>query len=202
MKKVLIGGLAIFLLLKLSGSDSELQPKNPNDPSELFEEETIFVSGENKSKEKVRVVHFVQDDAQDYMVSKIYILKYVQSNDIYPFVTAMVKRYNMNSIVNCIEYGNDNLQFLTVTCPVKMMPYVDDFIKMVDVNIEIDGKVPGDIIKGTGITRAVYRPKYRSGQILIDMIVNSFVNNGPYSSLYGYDANSNQIYWKDNTTNT
>ena len=42
MKKVLIGGLAIFLLLKLSGSDSELQPKNPNDPSELFEEESHY----------------------------------------------------------------------------------------------------------------------------------------------------------------
>lgn len=149
-----------------------------------------------------KMIRFVQDDAQDYMVSKIYVLKYVQSNDITPFLNSIVKRYNMNSVVNCIEYGNQNEQILTVTCPIKMMPYVDDFIQKVDINIEIDGKVPGDIIKGTGITRAVYQPKYRSGQILVDIIVNAFINNGPYSSVYGFDQNSNQIYWKDNTTNT
>ena len=69
----------------------------------------------------------------------------------------------MNSTVNCVEYGADNAQMLTVTCPVEMMPYVDDFIAKADRNVLIDGKVPGDIVKGTGITRAVYRPKYRSG---------------------------------------
>ncbi len=200
MKKSILGILAMVSIINLQAET--VKKEDPDDPMYVFEEETLEVQPETPKQEKVRTLHFVQDDAQDYMVSKIYVLKYVQSNDIYPFVTAMVKRYNMNSIVNCIEYGNDNLQFLTVTCPVKMMPYVDEFIKMVDIDIEIDGKVPGDIIKGTGITRAVYQPKYRSGQILVDMIVNSFVNNGPYSSLYGYDANSNQIYWKDNTTNT
>ena len=150
-----------------------------------------------------RTLHFVQDDAQDYMVSKIYILKYAQSNDVTPFVTGMVKRYNMNSVVNCIEYPRDgNQQILTVTCPVGMMPYVDDFIKKVDRPVEIEGKVPGEIIRGTGITRAVYRPKYRSGQILVNLIVNAFINAGPYGSVYGWDQNSNQIYWKDNTSNT
>jgi hypothetical protein len=202
MKKFLIVGAAVLLLGGYVFADEKTEDKNLHDPTGLFQEEAKIIDAEQIDGKKVRTLHFVQDDAQDYMVSKIYILKYVQSNDIYPFVTAMVKRYNMNSVVNCIEYGNDNLQFLTVSCPVKMMPYVDEFIKMVDINIEIDGKVPGDIIKGTGITRAVYTPKYRSGQILVDLIVNSFVNNGPYSSLYGYDANSNQIYWKDNTTNT
>ncbi|MDD3155216.1 MAG: hypothetical protein PHS41_10140 [Victivallaceae bacterium] len=151
---------------------------------------------------ETKQLRFVQDDAQDYMVSKIYVLKYVQSNDINPFVSSIVKRYNMNSIVNCIEYGNQNEQILTVTCPVGMMPYVDDFIAKVDRPIKVDGRTPGDIIKGTGITRAVYQPQYRSGQILVNLVVNAFINAGPYGSVYGYDANSNQIYWKDNTTNT
>ena len=149
-----------------------------------------------------RTVHFVQDDAQDYMVSKIYVLRYVQSNDVMPFVMSMVKRYNMNSVANCIEYGPDNQQYLTVTCPVGMMPYVDDFVAKADRDIRIDGKVPGDIIRGTGITRAVYRPKYRSGQVLVNIIVNAILNAGPYGSVYGWDQNSNQIYWKDNTSNT
>ncbi len=156
----------------------------------------------NADPATTRTLRFVQDDAQDYMVSKIYTLKYVQANDITPFVLGIVMRYNMNSIVNCIEYGPDNTQLLTVTCPVQMMPYVDDFIAKVDRNIEIDGKVPGDIIKGTGITRAVYRPKYRSGQNLLNVLVNSVIGEGPWGSVYAWDANSNQIYWKDNSSNT
>ena len=150
----------------------------------------------------IRQLRFVQDDAQDYMVSKIYKLKYVQANDITPFVMGIVMRYNMNSSVGCIEYGANNAQMLTVTCPVKMMPYVDDFISKVDRNIKIDGKVPGDIIKGTGITRAVYQPKYRSGQEMLNILVETVIGEGPYSSVYAWDKNSNQIYWKDNTSNT
>ena len=149
-----------------------------------------------------RTLRFVQDDAQDYMVSKIYRLKYVQSNDIAPFVQGMVMRYNMNSSVGSIEYGADNAQMLTVSCPGKMIPYVDDFIRKVDRNIKIQGKTPDDVIRGTGITRAVYRPKYRSGQAVLNVLVNSVIGEGPYGSVYAWDANSNQIYWKDNSSNT
>ena len=159
----------------------------------------VALHGDEPGTRKLR---FVQDDAQDYMVSKIYHLKYVQSNDVTPFLLGIVKRYNMNSSVNNIEYGADNTQLLTVTCPVKMMPYVDEFISKIDRNITIDGKVPGDIIKGTGITRAVYRPKYRSGQNMLNVLVNSIIGEGPYGSVYAWDQNSNQIYWKDNSSNT
>jgi len=163
---------------------------------------TAAAAGMLADEQNVRTLRFVQDDAQDRMVSKIYTLKYVQSNDITPFLMAAVKRYNINSSVNCIEYGNNNQQFLTVTCPIKMMPYVDDFIRKADREVKIDGRVPGEIIRGTGITRAVYRPKYRSGQTLVNIIVNAAVGEGAYSSVYGYDQNSNQIYWKDNSSNT
>ena len=149
-----------------------------------------------------QTLRFVQDDAQDYMVSKIYRLKYIQANDITPFVMGIVMRYNMNSTVSCVEYGADNAQMLTVTCPVEMMPYVDDFIAKADRDIRLDGKVPGDIVKGTGITRAVYRPKYRSGQALLNVLVDSVIGEGVYGSVYAWDRNSNQIYWKDNSSNT
>lgn len=150
---------------------------------------------------QIRKIRLIQDDAQDYMVSKIYPLKYAQANDLIPFVSGMVLRYNNNSAVNSIEYGN-NQQYLTVTCPVKMMPYVDDFVAKADRDIKVDGRTPGDIIRGTGITRAVYRPKYRSGQVLLDVLVNSVIGAGPQDSLYAWDANSNQIYWKDNSSNS
>ena len=147
-------------------------------------------------------LRLVQDDAQDYMVSKVYVLKYVQANDIYPFVQGIVKRYNNNSAVNCIEFGDQNEQILTVSCPEGMMPYVDEFVAKADRDVTVDGRVPGDIIRGTGITRMVYTPKYRSGQTLVNIIVNAFINAGPYGSVYAYDANSNQIYWKDNSSNS
>ena len=149
----------------------------------------------------VQKVHFIQDDAQDYMVSKLYKLKYAQANDLVPFVSGMVMRYNINSSANTI-LGANNEQILTVTCPVEMMPYVDDFVAKVDRNIQIGGKTPGDIIRGTGITRAVYQPKYRSGEGLVNVLVNSVIGTGPAGAVYAYDQNSNQIYWKDNSSNT
>ena len=162
-----------------------------------------LLSAQSQDETKgIRKIHLIQDDAQDYMVSKIYKLKYAQSNDLAPFVTGMVMRYNMNSSVSSIEYGANNTQLLTVTCPVEMMPCVDDFIAKADRNIKLSGKEPGEIVKGTGITRAVYRPKYRSGQNLLNVLVNSVIGEGPYSSVYAWDANSNQIYWKDNAANT
>ena len=53
----------------------------------------------------------------------------------------------MNSSVSDIGYGANNSQMLTVTCPVKLMPYVDDFVKKIDRDIKIDGKQPDEIIK-------------------------------------------------------
>ena len=88
-------------------------------------------------EQETRTLRLVQDDAQDRMVSKIYTLKYTQSNDILPFLLGAIKRYNINSSANCIEYGNNNQQFLTVTCPVKMMPDVDDFIRKADMQVRV-----------------------------------------------------------------
>lgn len=155
-----------------------------------------------EAEKNIRKLHFVQDDAQDYMVSKLYHLQYAQSNDLLPFVQGMIMRYNTNSSANCITYGADNKQLLAVTCPVKMMPYVDEFVRLADRPIRLDGKVPGEIIQGTGITRAVYRPKYRSGENILNVLVNSVIGEGPWSSVYAWDRNSNQIYWKDNSSNT
>ena len=129
---------------------------------------TAAAQNADNVKPGVQKLRFIQDDAQDRMVSKVYRLKYVQSNDVTPFLLGIVKRYNMNSSVNCIEYGADNTQLLTVTCPVRMMPYVDDFIRKIDRDIKVDGRTPADVIRGTGITRAVYRPKFRSGQNMLN----------------------------------
>jgi len=153
------------------------------------------------AERNVQTLHLIQDDAQDYMVSKVYRLKYVQANDLVPFVLGMVMRYNVNSSANTILGGN-NEQLLTVSCPEEMMPYVDDFVRKADRNVKISGKTPHDVISGTGITRAVYQPRYRSGQGLINVLINSVIGTGPAGAVYAYDQNSNQIYWKDNSSNT
>ena len=68
-----------------------------------------LLSGADEEEPGEQTLRFVQDDAQDYMVSKIYVLKYVQSNDVTPFVQSIVKRYNMNSVVGCIKYGDQQI---------------------------------------------------------------------------------------------
>ena len=205
LQPLLLGGFFLSAFAPFPAQGQEILEEEEQETYSSFYESSFLPqsnTANSSGNTAVRKLRFVQDDAQDYMVSKIYRLKYIQANDITPFVLGIVKRYNMNSSADCIEYGPNNEQMLTVTCPVGMMPYVDDFIEKADRNVEIDGKVPGDIIKGTGITRAVYRPLYRSGQNLLNVLVNSVVGEGPYGSVYAWDANSNQIYWKDNSSNT
>ena len=50
----------------------------------------LLVSPLMAEENAARTLRFVQDDAQDYMVSKIYTLKYVQANDMTPFVMGIV----------------------------------------------------------------------------------------------------------------
>ena len=154
---------------------------------------TVLLAALGAGASTVQKVHLIQDDAQDYMVSKIYKLKYMQANDLVPFVLGMVMRYNMNSSADTV-LGANNEQLLTVTCPEEMMPYVDDFVNKVDRDIKIAGKQPGDMITGTGITRAVYQPRYRSGEGLVNVLVNSVIGTGPAGAVYAFDRNSNQIY--------
>ena len=37
---------------------------------------------------------------------------------------------------------------------------------------------------------------------MLNVLVNSIIGEGPAGSVYAWDANSNQIYWKDNSSNT
>ena len=92
----------------------------------------------------VQKIHLVQDDAQDYMVSKIYPLKYVQANDLVPFVLGIVMRCNINSTANCVVLSN-NAQWLTVTCPEIIIPCVDDFVAKADRNIPLANKGKNEI---------------------------------------------------------
>ena len=57
------------------------------------------------NREKTRKIRFIEDDAQEYMLSKVYTLKHIKANDIVPFVLGAVKRYSNNSKVDRINYS-------------------------------------------------------------------------------------------------
>ena len=161
---------------------------------------------------KTQTLRLVQDDAQDYMVTKVYSLKYIKANDIVPFVLGAVMRYSTNSKVDRINYAAAKQQWLAVTTPVAMMPYVDDMVAKMDRPSKIKD-VNGSIVQGTGITRYVYNPKWRSSQDMVTLMVKAGIpadasgydysydsednSAGKYDGRVLYDSASNLIYWKD-----
>ena len=113
---------------------------------------------------ETRTIRLIQDDAQEYMISKVYELKYLKANDVAPFVLGVVKRNNTQSTVNRINYRAGDEQLLTVSCPVRMMPYVDDLIAKLDRPARVAGGGE-DPIRGTGITRNLYPARFRSARV-------------------------------------
>ncbi len=126
---------------------------------------------------ETRTIRLIQDDAQEYMISKVYELKYLKANDVAPFVLGVVKRNNTQSTVNRINYRAGDEQLLTVSCPVRMMPYVDDLIAKLDRPARVAGGGE-DPIRGTGITRNLYPARFRSARIMVDVMTGTGINGG------------------------
>lgn len=145
-------------------------------------------------EDKIQKVRFIEDDAQNYMTSKIYTLKHQKANDIVPFVLGAVKRYAKNSTADRINYSAGKQQLVAVTCPVQLIPYIDELIAKLDR--------PGTVIAGTGITRNVYIPQWRPGEKLVNLMVKTGISanaseGANQDAVVAYDAPTNQIYWKD-----
>jgi type II secretory pathway component GspD/PulD (secretin) len=143
--------------------------------------------------EKVKKLEYLQDDAQEPFVSKVYTLKNVQAVDITPFILGAVKRYNTNSTVERLNYFEGKKQFLVVSTPPAMMAHVDLIVN----NLDIPGGVPdaaGSVIDGTGIFRYAYLPKHRSTDVMVAAL-NAGVKTG--DGIVYRDPASNLIYWKD-----
>lgn len=158
-----------------------------------------------KSDPKVQKIRFIEDDAQNYMVSKVYELKNLKAVDAVPFILGSVKRYSANSHVDRINYSAAGKQWVVVTTPIEMMPYVDDMIAKMDRNVAAKD-VNGSIVDGTGITRYVYKPQWRSSQEMVNIMTKTGISSDAatdaankinYDARVIYDAPSNLIYWKD-----
>ncbi len=148
----------------------------------------------------VQKIRFVEDDAQNYMVSKIYELKNQKANDIVPFVLGAVKRYAKNGSADRINYAAGNQQLVAVSCPVPLMPYIDDMIAKLD---RPGTKGPdGSGIDGTGIVRSVYTPVWRSGEAMMNVMIKAGIPSNAteganQDATVAFDAATNLIYWKD-----
>ena len=150
------------------------------------------VFAEEQPGEKPRLLHLLQDDAQEPMVTRIFELKNVSAGDLTPFVLGLVKRYNTNSAVDRLKYGYGKKQFLIVTTPSKMMKCIEEIIPKLD---HAGGKLDpsGSIVAGTGIARFTYQPRFRSSEEMVN-ISNRLIRAAGYAFR---DSSSNLIYWKD-----
>lgn len=148
----------------------------------------------------VQKIRFVEDDAQNYMTSNIYELKYQKANDIVPFVLGAVRRYANNGSADRINYAAGNRQLITVSCPPPLIPYIDDMIAKLD---RPGTKGPdGSGIAGTGITRSVYVPTYRSTAQMVEIMIKTGIPSNAteganQDAVVAYDSATNLIYWKD-----
>lgn len=141
-----------------------------------------------------RTILFRQNDAQNYMVTKVFELKHLKANDLTPFILGAVKRYDPQSGVDRLNYKSGNRQYLIVTTGQAMMPFVDEMVAKMDrPGIESSG---GSLLEGSGITRSIYRPRYRNSEKLVELIVNAGINQNKDGAIFR-DSNSGIIYWKD-----
>ncbi len=152
-----------------------------------------------KIKGNVQRIRFVEDDAQNYMVSKVYELKHQKANDIVPFILGSIKRYAKNGSADRINYSAGNKQFVAVSCPVPLMPYIDDMIAKLDRDVK--GK-DGSGIDGTGIIRSVYTPQYRGTEKMMEIMIKAGIPSNAteganQDAVVAFDSATNRIYWKD-----
>jgi len=149
---------------------------------------------------KVQKIRFVEDDAQNYMVSKIFELKHQKANDLIPFILGAVKRYATNSSVDRINYKRTKKQYIVVNCPVPMMPYIDDMVAKLDRPGEKGRNGSG--IQGTGIIRRIYTPIHRSSERMMKIMIkagipSNAVEGRKQDAVVSFDKPTNRIFWKD-----
>ena len=148
----------------------------------------------------VQKIRFVEDDAQNYMVSKIYELKHQKANDLVPFLLGAIKRYAKNGSADRINYKAGGKQLVAVSCPSPLMPYIDDMVAKLDRPVA-KGK-DGSGIDGTGIVRSVYKPQYRTGETMVNVMIKAGIPSNAteganQDAVVMLDAHTGLIYWKD-----
>ncbi len=145
--------------------------------------------------EKVQKITFMQDDAQNNMVSKFYELKHTKAADLAPFVKSAVIRFDPVSTVGRLEDQANDRQLLIVTTPQDMMPYIDEMITALDRPGAMNEF--GTNIAGTGIAYGTYKPQFRAASSMKRIIVGGQVASSVLDSRVRLDRKTNMFYFKD-----
>lgn len=143
-------------------------------------------------EEEVRTIRLKQDDAQVYFASKLYELKHVRATDVLPYVNSAVLRYNANSTIRRVKYGEGGGEALLVSTGREFLPYVDDLIAKIDRPGKVDAY--GSVIEGTGVSRIAYTPRYRAAFVFED-IINQLIGSSEGRAYV--NAQTNTIFWRD-----
>lgn len=144
-------------------------------------------------KEATRTIVLRQDDAQVRFESKVYELKNASAEEIMPFVSSAILRYDRNSTIRRVTSSNGKNNALLVSTGRKFMPYVDKIIAVLDREVA-KKTADGSTISGTGLTRVSYSPKYRAAADLA-RVINATISSDA-GALFINDE-TNTIFWRD-----
>ena len=140
-----------------------------------------------------RTIRLRQDDAQVRFESKVYELKNASAEEILPFVSSAILRYDRNSTIRRVTSANGKNNALLVSTGRDFMPYVDKIVATLDRSVN-KKTTDGTTISGTGLTRVSYSPKYRAAADLAK-VINATVSSST-GALFINDE-TNTIYWRD-----
>ncbi len=144
--------------------------------------------------DKTQKITFVEDDAQKFMASKVYVLKHTKAADIAPFIRNAVVRYAPESTVSSVEDSARNRQILIVSTGVNYMGHLDKLVAALDRDAKFDKY---SNISGTGIAMGFYQPTYRATSSMADVITAGEVFSGYADSAFKLDKQRNMFYFKD-----
>jgi len=143
----------------------------------------------------VRTIRLRQDDAQVRYVSKVYELKNVTNEEVLPFVNSAVLRYSRNSSVRRVTGDGDaKRNALLVSTGEAFMPYVDAIVAALD-RPGADGK--RGAIRGTGMSRIAYTPRYRAASQFAEIIDSTLASASGKAYV---NRETNTIFWRDQST--
>jgi type II/III secretion system protein len=160
--------------------------------------EQIAIDATNlKNREAVvngttRKITLLEDRDQNYMTTKVYEIKHMKAVDLRPFVEGAVRRADRESTVARLNYKFGKQQFLSVSMPIFMVPYIDDMIKKLDRGGVKDDA--GSVIAGTGIHHFYYKPNIRSTLHMLEAVIRDRFQGGDEAIFR--DPQSNLFYWK------
>ena len=140
-----------------------------------------------------RTIRLRMDDAQTRFASKVYELQNASAEDIAPFITSAVLRYDRNSTIRNVSSSKSSKQAILVSTGREFIPYVDKIVATLDRKVAKKSK-DGSTISGTGLTRIAYSPKYRAASDLANVINSTISSNA--GELFT-NKETNTIYWRD-----